>query len=118
MSHSETKVVNELEYIKFDKQKININKGYFNKANINNFNFPKSVSFAYVDFDFYQPTIDVLNILEKILVKDVVIIVDDYDFFSKGAKTAVDEWIDKDLFSFEKIKSEKASFAKIKKISD
>ena len=30
--------------------------------------FPKNVSFAYLDFDFYQPTLDALNMLEKIIV--------------------------------------------------
>ena len=55
-------------------------------------NLPKKVSFAYLDFDFYQPTLDVLNYLTDVLSVGGVIIVDDYDFFSTGVKTSVEEW--------------------------
>ena len=47
-------------------------------------------------------------------------IVDDYDFFSTGAKTAVDEWIElnKSSFQINFIKTNCASFAKIKKSNE
>ena len=82
------------------------------------FNFPKTISFVYVDFDFYQPTIDVLKKIENLLIVGSIIIVDDYDFFSTGAKTAVDEWYDdkNNLFKLTKIKTLNASFVIIKKI--
>ncbi len=57
-------------------------------------NLPEEVSFAYVDFDFYEPTKLTLESLDKITPRGAVIIVDDYDFFSTGVKVAVDEWIE------------------------
>ena len=82
MSHAETKVINELKSIKIDLKKVIINKGYFNKENLNKFKFPELVSFAYIDFDYYQPTLDVLNVLKDKLSLGSIIIVDDYDFFN------------------------------------
>jgi O-methyltransferase len=118
MSHGEEKVLNEMKMISFPKEKLVINKGFFFKKNITNFNIPKNVSFAYLDFDFYQPTLDALNMLEKIIVKKGIIIVDDYDFFSTGVKTAVDSWIDKnkDIFTMQKIDTSLSKFVVIEKI--
>ena len=80
--------------------------------------FPKIICFAYVDFDFYQPTIDVLNVIENKLVKGSVLIVDDYDYFSTGAKTAVDEWYgkNKENYNLKIIKTINSNFAIVKKI--
>lgn len=63
---------------------------------------PSKVCFAYVDFDFYQPIINTLKFLSKTLVEGGVIIVDDYDWFSTGAKEAVDEFMSdyKEEFEF------------------
>ena len=47
----------------------------------------------YVDFDFYSPISVALRFLNKRLVTGGVIVVDDYGFFSSGAKTAVDEFL-------------------------
>ena len=84
MSHAETKVITELKSIKIDFEKVIINKGYFNEENLQKYKFPELVSFAYIDFDYYQPTLDVLNVLEDKLSVGSVIIVDDYDFFQQG----------------------------------
>lgn len=54
---------------------------------------PAQVCFAYVDFDFYQPILHALDYLDRHLAPDGRIVVDDYDFFSTGAKTAVDEFV-------------------------
>ena len=118
MSHAETKVITELKSIKIDFEKVIINKGYFNEENLQKFKFPELVSFAYIDFDYYQPTLDVLNVLEDKLSVGSVIIVDDYDFFSTGVKTAVDEWfeVNKIYFEIKILKTQNASFAIIKKI--
>ena len=89
MSHEENKVLNELKIINFKNEKLVINKGFFNKKNIANFTIPSKVSFAYLDFDFYQPTFDALIMLEKIVIPNGIIIVDDYDFFSTGVKKSV-----------------------------
>lgn len=54
---------------------------------------PAQVCFAYVDFDFYAPIAHALAYLDRHLTPQGRIVVDDYDFFSTGAKTAVDEFI-------------------------
>ncbi len=54
---------------------------------------PQAVCFAYVDFDFYAPIVHALDYLDRHLSAHGRIVVDDYDFFSTGAKTAVDEFI-------------------------
>ena len=38
----------------FEKVNLVINKGFFNENNKHSFKFPKNISFAYIDFDFYQ----------------------------------------------------------------
>jgi len=117
MSHEEEKVLSELKMVNFDKKKLVVNRGFFFEKNIVNFDIPKNVSFAYLDFDFYQPTLDALNLLEKIIVKKGIIIVDDYDFFSTGAKTAVDKWMDKNKkdFTIKQVKTSLSNFVKIQK---
>jgi hypothetical protein len=54
---------------------------------------PATVCFAYVDFDFYAPIAHTLDYLDRHLSPHGRIVVDDYDFFSTGAKTAVDEFM-------------------------
>jgi hypothetical protein len=54
---------------------------------------PDKVCFAYVDFDFYNPTLTALEFLDKHLSYGGTIVVDDYGFFTAGVKTAVDEFI-------------------------
>ena len=117
MSHSENKVLNELNSINFDKKRLIINKGFFNKSSDESMNLPTKVSFAYLDFDFYQPTIDGLNYLKNVLSSGGIIIVDDYDFFSTGAKKSVDEWfkLNSKSYGLEMVKTKSSSFAIIKK---
>lgn len=54
---------------------------------------PDQVSFAYVDFDLYQPIADVLAALHTRLQRGSMVMVDDYGFFSAGAQRAVDEFV-------------------------
>jgi hypothetical protein len=54
---------------------------------------PQAVSFAYVDFDFYEPIKVALEFLHAVTPKGAIVIVDDYDFFSTGSKIAVDEFL-------------------------
>jgi hypothetical protein len=117
MNHSEYKVNKELSKIGFSKNRVVLNKGFFNQKTIKNFKFPKIVAFAYLDFDFYEPILDVLKTIEKKLIKNSIIIVDDYDFFSSGVKKAVDEWLKprKKKFNFKIFKSSQSSFIKITK---
>jgi O-methyltransferase len=65
----------------------------FIEETINQPNLPSQVCFAYVDFDFYEPILIALNFLDRVLVPGGSIVVDDYDWFSTGAKTAVDEFV-------------------------
>lgn len=51
------------------------------------------VSFAYIDFDLYEPIRTALLFLHERTISGSVIVVDDYNFFSTGAKTAVDEFV-------------------------
>jgi O-methyltransferase len=117
MSHKKCKVINELSDIKLDKNQYIINEGFVNKSTIGKLIFPEKVSFAYLDFDFYQPTLDVLNVLEKKLMNKSIVIVDDYDFFSTGVKKVVDEWVDINQSKYEinKIRTEEASYVVITK---
>lgn len=118
MSHEENKVLNELKIINFKNERLVINKGFFNEKNISNFKIPLKVSFAYLDFDFYQPTFDALIMLEKIMVPNGIIIVDDYDFFSTGIKKAVDYWLNQNIenFKIKKVQTSLSSFVIIHKI--
>ena len=119
MSNPEAKVLHELNDIKFDKEKLIINKGFFNSKSMDEMNLPTSVSFAYLDFDFYQPTLDGLNYLNKVLNVGGMVIIDDYDFFSTGVKTSVEEWfkINSKSYSKDIVKTKSASFVILEKIS-
>ena len=65
---------------------------------------PATVCFAYVDFDFYEPIAHALAYLDRHLSPGGGIVVDDYDFFSTGAKTAVDEFIAQHQDRYELVK--------------
>ena len=66
-SFAENKVISELKSINFNNDKLIINKGFFNEESKINMKLPKTVSFAFLDFDFYQPTLDGLNYLNNVL---------------------------------------------------
>ncbi|HEV8648308.1 MAG TPA: TylF/MycF/NovP-related O-methyltransferase [Actinomycetes bacterium] len=54
---------------------------------------PALVCFAYLDMDLYEPTRIALALLHDRLAPGAHVVVDDYGFFSAGAKTAVDELV-------------------------
>ena len=60
----------------------------------------------------------ITNVINDKMIKDSIFIVDDYDFFSTGAKTALDEWYtkNKERYTLEVIKTTNSSFAIIKKV--
>jgi len=93
MSCPEDMVIKRLHQIEFPTQRYHIHKGFIENLINGKENFPAKVSFAYLDFDFYEPTKIVLNFLNSVMGINSIIIVDDYDSFSTGAKTAVDEFI-------------------------
>lgn len=84
-----------LSTISFPEHRYVLHKGFIDKVLEAGRDLPKEVCFAYVDFDFYEPIKLALDFLHHVTPPGAVIVVDDYDFFSTGAKTAVDEFIDK-----------------------
>ncbi len=93
MSFPEDMVLTRLKNVSFPNERLVIHKGFIEESIKTETNLPTKVSFAYVDFDFYEPIKIALEYLHKNTDSGSVIIVDDYDFFSTGAKTAVDEFI-------------------------
>ncbi|MFZ2664583.1 MAG: TylF/MycF/NovP-related O-methyltransferase [Patescibacteria group bacterium] len=95
MSCPEDMVLARLKAILFPSERLITHKGFIEKLDLEDDSLPKEVSFAYVDFDFYEPIKIALDYLDKVTPKSAVVVVDDYDFFSTGSKTAVDEFIKK-----------------------
>lgn len=93
MSCPENKVRSRLKAIDYPADRYIIHKGFIEQLLNNDKNLPKKVSFAYVDFDFYEPIKLTLDFLHRITPCGAIIIVDDYNFFSTCSKTAVDEFI-------------------------
>jgi len=85
-------VKERLNEIHFPVERIKIVPGFIEET-IKNNNLPKRVCFAYVDFDFYEPILTALEYLDKNLQAGGFVVVDDYDYFSTGSKTAVDEFL-------------------------
>jgi len=88
-------VVYRLDKINFPVERTRIIKGFIDKDTIHNPYMPKKVSFAFVDFDFYEPIRVVLEYLDSVLSSQGIIIVDDYNFFSTGVKKAVQDFCKK-----------------------
>lgn len=51
-----------------------------------------------MDFDFYNPIKVALDFLHRVTPIGAIIIVDDYDFFSTGAKKAANEFVEERNF--------------------
>jgi O-methyltransferase len=69
MSCPETLVRVRLQQILFPSERYVIHKGFFDQVLQAGSNLPKEISFAYVDFDFYEPILTVLNFLHIDRVK-------------------------------------------------
>jgi O-methyltransferase len=93
MNCNERLVTQRLKDISFDSKRYVIHKGFIEKIIHEDRLLPEKVSFAYIDFDFYEPILVTLNYLHEIIPNGGIFIVDDYNFFSTGVKTAVDEFI-------------------------
>jgi O-methyltransferase len=85
-------VESRLTAISFPSSRLKVIAGFIEDT-IKNTNLPEKVCFAYVDFDFYSPISIALKFLNERLAAGGFIVVDDYGFFSSGAKTAVDEFL-------------------------
>jgi len=102
ITHSQYEVEERLKKIDFPLSRTKIVAGLIEES-IKRVDLPHKVSFAFVDFDFYQPTLTTLAYLHETLSLGGFIIVDDYGFFSSGAKTAVDEFMVAHNHSYELI---------------
>ena len=93
MASPENVVISRLKAITFPSDRYIIHKGFIDQVMDRDENLPVKVSFAYVDFDLYEPIKTALNYLHTVTVKGSIIIVDDYDYFSTGCKLCVDEFV-------------------------
>lgn len=93
MSCPEAMVRARLKAVSFPAERFVIHKGFIEQVLREDARLPKDVSFAYVDFDFYEPIKVTLEFLHNVTRPGAILIVDDYDFFSTGAKAAVDEFL-------------------------
>ncbi len=94
MSCPEDMVKTRLKAIQFPDDRCVIHKGFIETSIQGNENLPQQVSFAYIDFDFYEPIKIALEFLHQISPVGAIFVVDDYDFFSTGVKTAVEEFLE------------------------
>jgi hypothetical protein len=92
MASPETEVRNKLDSIGFPRERTKVKKGWVREA-LKSSELPARVSFAYVDFDFYEPIKDALEFLDTRMQAGGRIVVDDYGFFSEGAQLAVDQFV-------------------------
>jgi O-methyltransferase len=86
-------VRSRLDGLAFGRDRYVIHWGFIEESLSGDPTLPGEMCFAYVDFDFYEPTRVALEFLHGVTAGGSVIIVDDYDFFSTGVKTAVDEFL-------------------------
>jgi len=93
MSYPQRFVIRRLLAIGFPEDRYSLHPGFIEEVLASDPGCPREVSFAYVDFDLYEPILTALRYLDTVLVGGGVVIVDDYDFFSTGAKSAVDEFV-------------------------
>ncbi|HYM65393.1 MAG TPA: TylF/MycF/NovP-related O-methyltransferase [Candidatus Sulfotelmatobacter sp.] len=92
MAYSKIDVKTRLKKLHFPARRTHIIEGYIEKT-ISRRDLPKKISFAYVDFDLYEPTKIALKFLHKKIQKSGYMVIDDYNFFSEGVKTAVSEFL-------------------------
>lgn len=93
MSCPDEMVRARLSAISFPPNRYVVHKGFIEQVLRDDLDLPSTVSFAYVDFDFYEPIKQALVFLNGTTSSGAMIIVDDYNYFSTGAKTAVDEFL-------------------------
>lgn len=91
MKHDPSVLLNNLRRISFPASRTNVIKGFVEDIDLGKV-LPNEISFAFVDFDFYMPIKVTLSAIDEKIVENGAIIVDDYNFFSEGAKLAVDEF--------------------------
>jgi hypothetical protein len=92
MAHPKERVLGRLAKVGFPTPRIHTIPGFIEKT-FKTGPLPEEISFAYIDFDFYEPIKIGLDLIKDRLNPKGIIMVDDYGYFSAGAKSAVDEFI-------------------------
>jgi hypothetical protein len=100
MSNKRELVEAKLNAIDFPENRIEIVPGFIEETIVGK-HLPKKVSFAYVDFDFYEPIKIALEYLDKCMDSGAIIVVDDYQFFSSGVEKAVQEFLESSESNYE-----------------
>lgn len=88
-------VESRLDSIGFPRERVRVHAGFIEQVLAEGADLPTQVSCAYLDFDFYEPMKVALDYLHTVLSRGAVVVVDDYDYFSTGAKKAVDEFVER-----------------------
>ena len=101
-SYRQEVVLNRLKGIDFPRSRTKVVAGFIEDT-VKTATMPEAVSFAYIDFDFYEPIQVGLEFLKDVLSPGGYVVIDDYGFFSAGAQAAVDEFVqaNSDNFTFE-----------------
>ena len=92
LSCPEKMVQSRLEKSAFPPHRTRIVKGFIEDT-MHLDDLPNKVSFAFVDFDFYEPIKLVLDLLHDRMDKGGMVMVDDYGYFSEGVQIAVSEFL-------------------------
>ncbi len=93
MAYAVDSVKSRLNAISIAPDRYKIHPGFIEDVLRTDKALPERVSFAYVDFDLYEPIRVALEFLHQRTGCGAAVIVDDYGYFSAGARTAVDEFV-------------------------
>ena len=94
MSVPRKEVIETLERLEIPESSYVIHEGFIKNTLQNSTRLPEKVTFAYIDFDFYEGILDALIFVENKSIIGTEVIVDDYNFFSSGSKKAADYFVE------------------------
>jgi O-methyltransferase len=92
MASDQHEVTDRLDRIGFPRSRVRIVPGRVT-AVLEPAKLPETVAFAYVDFDFYEGTRDVLALLHDRLAPGGHVLIDDYGYLSTGVEAAASEFL-------------------------
>lgn len=78
----------------FPPERVHIVEGFFDETTSSRVELPSLVSFAFIDFDLYQPIKDALRYLNGVVEPGGFVAVHEYGYFSTGPEAAVDEFLE------------------------
>jgi O-methyltransferase len=100
MAVGKSSVLSRMKAIDFPLERVMLVPGFIEETS-KKASLPAKISFAYIDFDFYEPIVIGLKLVAPRLPLKGRIMVDDYGFFSEGAQVAVDEFMKETGGAFE-----------------